>query len=467
MESFLSSQLPSIPGFEHELAQALFLQAHEGILVTDGQGQIVAANPPAHRLFDYEEGTMTSLHLQQLVTHYSDENDRWVPRLLEESRREALCITGQAFTGQTLKLKIKTHRLEEAGDLHFLLFAEDTHNTDELFKMQELIEEAELLAHLGTFELDLHTLKSKRSPGTLKLLNVTEPDANAGSYADFVSRLFPEDRIKVDSQLAAARQGEEHLEWEQRVMMPDGSERFLHSRARVSKNPSGKPISLMGVHQDVTSSRQAEARVLEALWKGQEEERQKIAREIHDGFGPTLATTKLYLETIRAYLPKARWPELDHQLENLTAFHRSIRNLSHQLLPKSLSDFGLAASVENLCLRLEQNSTLDIDYVCQGIFRRFPLEVELSLYRILQALTDNVLQHARADRLYIRLDWQPGRLIIVVEDNGIGFEPKQVLPKNGIGLTNVQTRVQSLHGTVTINSAVEQGTRVTITIPGL
>ena len=451
MGSFLSNQLPPIPGLEHELAQALFCQAHEGILVADGQGQIVAANSPAHHLFDYEAGEMVSLHLEQLVTNHSDEGEHWVPQLLNESRKKVLQITGRASTGQVLRLNVKTHRLKEPDDLHFLLFVEDTHDTDELLKMQELMEEAELLAHLGTFELDLRTLKSKRSPGTQKLLNVTDADANTNSYEDFIARLFPEDRIRVDSQLAAARRGQEHLEWEQRVMMPDGGERFLHSRARVIKDHSGRPLSVIGVHQDVTSSRQAEARVLEALWEGQEEERQKIAREIHDGFGPSLATTKLYLETIRAYLPKTRWPELDHQLENLTALHRSIRNLSHQLLPKSLSDFGLAASVENLCLRLEQNSSLDVDYVCQGTVRRFPLEAELSLYRILQALTDNVLQHARADMLRIRLKWQPDRLTIVVEDDGVGFESERVLPKNGIGLTNVQTRVQSLHGTLIIN----------------
>ncbi|QNP51335.1 PAS domain-containing protein [Hymenobacter qilianensis] len=194
-----------------------------------------------------------------------------------------------------------------------------------------------------------------------------------------------------------------------------------------------------------------------AILTTQEEERKRIAEALHNGVGQLLYATKLNLEN-RAGGNSSRVSALALLEEAIKA----TRTISFELTPGILQDFGLKSALEELVKRIP-HAGLHVHLYMKGDFDKLPQQLEVSVYRIVQELLNNIIKHAKARETFVHVVHEDGHIFISVEDDGQGFEPAQAKAKHsGIGLTSIRNRVDLLAGTLSIDSRPGRGTIVSI-----
>ena len=139
-----------------------------------------------------------------------------------------------------------------------------------------------------------------------------------------------------------------------------------------------------------------------------------------------------------------------------------VRKIAHDMASNNISDFGLRKSIQLLAERVNGSAGLQIQMASFGMSERFDRATEISLYRVVQEIISNVLKHARATVVEVNLTRNHDSLNILIEDNGIGFDPSK--STGGLGLKSIESRVESLNGTIVFDSAPGRGTTVSIDI---
>lgn len=194
-----------------------------------------------------------------------------------------------------------------------------------------------------------------------------------------------------------------------------------------------------------------------------ENERERIAHDLHDEVGALLSTTKLYLtiqqpsKEITEHTKKVASELLDEAILKL-------RSIAQNLLPESLKLFGLVKAIEHSCRQIENAGSLSIDFQ-HHLEHRLPSDAEIHLYRIVQELLNNAIKHAKASQVGLSLFQQTDDIILTYEDNGVGFEVEETKKISSLGLTTLGSRVQVLQGGMQLKSTPGNGVNITITIP--
>ncbi len=222
--------------------------------------------------------------------------------------------------------------------------------------------------------------------------------------------------------------------------------------------------SLASVHEErMALLREQFAQVTAA----QEEERQRIARELHDGLLPLLASLNIRLHTVGKRLDREEHPlagEIKELAEQAQANSREIRRLVHDLRPVALDELGLVPALRQHLARSESEHGLAVEFVAdEG--ERLPAPLETALFRIVQEAVNNVLRHAQAQHVAVTLSRQADQVEVQIVDDGRGFDIH--LPRSGrhVGLWSMRERVEQLGGRLEVRSASGQGTTVTALVP--
>ena len=201
--------------------------------------------------------------------------------------------------------------------------------------------------------------------------------------------------------------------------------------------------------------------ILKAAVQGIDNERSRIARELHDGIGGMLGAAMMRFSVMHHENKEiGNVKAYNEGMDILTEMGDEIRKTAHNLMPKVLLKQDLPDALRSYCSSVEKTGTMDIDLQCYGSFATLTQELKLNLYRIVQELLKNIVAHAQADYALVQLVINDTALTVTVEDNGKGFDTNAV--KNGIGLHNLQTRVSSLDGHFTLESEPGKGTSVFI-----
>jgi signal transduction histidine kinase len=220
----------------------------------------------------------------------------------------------------------------------------------------------------------------------------------------------------------------------------------------------------------VQRSRQRLGRLARKVVTAQEEERQRVSRELHDEAGQALIALKLNLESIRASLP----PELEETMQQLTETINwtdetmdEIRMIAHDLRPQVIESLGLNSALDGLCIDFARRTNLSIQY--EGVdLPPLPDPVLISYYRFLQEALTNVAKHAGASQVHVALGRSEDSIYLSVTDDGTGFSlnaHRDPSVHSGLGLNGMQERFELLGGWVLIDSRPTQGTRVAAHIP--
>lgn len=212
---------------------------------------------------------------------------------------------------------------------------------------------------------------------------------------------------------------------------------------------------------------QQEIASLEGILEGQETERKRIALDLHDRLGGILSMVKLHFSTVEEQIDTKN-PNKEKFLtasELLDLAAGEVRNISHNLMSGVLAKFGLIPALEDLKSRISETGKLKVNLYTNKVNGSLNGEQELQLYRIVQELMSNILKHAGANEANIQLNGNEGSVNLIVEDDGVGFDPEHLNGKTGIGLGNLKTRVSKLDGTFHIDSGKGAGTTISIDIP--
>lgn len=208
---------------------------------------------------------------------------------------------------------------------------------------------------------------------------------------------------------------------------------------------------------------------LRTLVAAQEAERERIRLELHDGAAQTLAHAFQCLQAVEA-TPDVRLPEMRPSIAkaagSIRDAMREIREVMHTLRPASLDTVGLIRTLEGELEDLGGSLVVELDADAVAL----PRPVETALYRIAREALHNVVRHAMARRVVVRLATREGSVRLVVQDDGVGFDPREVFERgrgrcDGIGLLSMRAHAELLHGTLAVTSAPGAGTTIEIDVP--
>lgn len=206
-----------------------------------------------------------------------------------------------------------------------------------------------------------------------------------------------------------------------------------------------------------------------AIVSTQDKERTRIAQDIHDSLGSVLSAAKLKLSSLEDSKKQFSGDQLEKYETTLSLLNEAsteLRNISHNIMPATLSKLGLVAAIRNLVDKISTNTGLHISFTAYKLEERLEKSVEVSIYRIILELINNIVKHATATKSSIQLVRYPAYINLMVEDDGKGFNKEEVSDeKKGIGLGNILSRVEYLKGTMVIDSSPGKGTTFIIEIP--
>ncbi len=211
-----------------------------------------------------------------------------------------------------------------------------------------------------------------------------------------------------------------------------------------------------------------ELKSIDAMLKGQDEERQRIAQDLHDRLGSILSTVKLHFSTMEEEIRKLQ--DKQHQSYKLATKMLDeavdeVRKISHDLHSGSISKFGLKTAVNQLIQAIESSNAIHIQFFDNQIDGQDYAGFEVELYRIIQELLSNTLKHAGATEVNMQLTRSEGFITFSYEDNGKGMDPEILKKSEGLGMVSIQNRVRKINGRSTLDSMPGHGFTFIIEIP--
>jgi PAS domain S-box-containing protein len=349
---------------------------------------------------------------------------------------------------------------------------ERRNSEEHLLRNQQMLQQAERIASLGSWETDLKTGVTIWSDELYRIFGL-ESNNKVPTLEQLLSIIHPED---VDHVLAAIQRtvdGHGDFDFEHRCVRPDGSIIVTHSQGQLIKNNLGEPVKLIGVLHDITCQKQAveqlrqqEARHLEekinhqrqiarATINTQEKERSEIGKELHDNVNQILASAKLFLSS-PFFESDEREMFTNKAADHIHTAIEEIRKLSKSLVSPSAEDLGIIETISDLIGDIRWAQKIEVSFNHTGFDEsKLDYGLKLTIYRIVQEQMNNILKYAEATKIAIVIKAQAKKLTLLITDNGKGFDLKS--KRKGIGINNIINRADVFNGRVDIKTAPGKG----------
>ncbi|MDB5061748.1 MAG: domain S-box protein [Mucilaginibacter sp.] len=339
----------------------------------------------------------------------------------------------------------------------------------QLSEIKNRLELALEASHAGTWEYDLRTGLFSMDDANYNICGLDITSFN-GQYRSFIDIIHPDDRQKLDSALRTAVNQEKELNVDCRILRGEVA-CYISIRGHVVTE-RGKNKRFLGTMTDITEKKILEMeadqlkidqhkRIAAAIFETEENERRRISELLHDSVSQLLYGIKLNLQQLKAD------KENDDALATINSLLndavKETRNISFELAPSVLTDFGLPATIEELAKRFS-TPKLRIKTKMNGLKTRLSLTIEIVIFRLIQELLNNCIKHSGADTVIITIK-KSKLLEIEVKDNGVGFNVnEQYQIPSGSGLSSIRNRLNFYNGTMRIKSQPGDGTIVNISL---
>lgn len=205
-----------------------------------------------------------------------------------------------------------------------------------------------------------------------------------------------------------------------------------------------------------------------AVLQGQDEERSRLAKDLHDGLGGMLSGVKFSFSNMKENMimtPESQ-QAFTRNMDMLDGIVHELRRVAHNMMPESLINFGLDVALQDMCNYVQQSGALKVSYQGLGLQNLLvDKNIAINVYRIVQELLNNIMRHAKATEAIVQVGYNEGHFSITVEDNGAGFDSsiiKEQTQRAGIGWSSIQNRVNALKGSIDVQSSPQKGTSVLI-----
>jgi signal transduction histidine kinase len=208
---------------------------------------------------------------------------------------------------------------------------------------------------------------------------------------------------------------------------------------------------------------ESQVRILNATIDGKESERKQIAETLHDSVSTLLSSANLHLRATQAKFNDNTPEEIDKTQKIIMEASQVIRSLSHTLVSSVLLKFGLEYAIKDMANKYS-NSQIEIE-TNLGVIGRYQQNFEIKTYNIIQEFLNNILKHSKAEKALINLEEVKGELSLKISDDGIGFDKTKIKNKEGIGLNQIEARIQMMKGDFDVISSMNKGTIITVRLP--
>ncbi|NVK53326.1 MAG: tetratricopeptide repeat protein [Flavobacteriaceae bacterium] len=208
---------------------------------------------------------------------------------------------------------------------------------------------------------------------------------------------------------------------------------------------------------------ESQTRILNATLDGKETERKQIAETLHDSVSSLLSSANLHLQATKMQFNGTTPIEIDKTQKIIVEASQKIRDLSHTLVSSVLLKFGLAFAIKDMADKYS-NSKIEIETDIKGV-KRYQQNFEIKVYNIIQELVNNILKHSNAKKALVKVHQKKDRLLIAIQDDGDGFDKSTIANKDGLGINQIEARIQMMKGKFEINSNSKTGTIIEIELP--
>ncbi|MDO9118424.1 MAG: PAS domain-containing protein [Nitrospira sp.] len=352
-----------------------------------------------------------------------------------------------------------------------------------LRRSETQLKEAQRIAGLGSWEWTAESVVTW-SDETYRIFGYI-PRSVLPSYDLFVESVHPDDRRQVIAALRETLIQDTPYDLVCRILRPSGEARHIRCRGEVTRDGTGAPLRVTGTVEDITDRHLAEAKLRTAYTRLQEvtrqtatveeNERRRIAREIHDELGQLLTAMRFQLASLKksrhSHASREATQDDDARLNDLLhlsdSMLKQVRHVSTSLRPAILDELGLIPAVQAHAQQFEVRTGIACDVVVEPALVEVPFDdaTASAVFRIVQELLTNVLRHARAMAVSISLIRTRNLLTVVVHDNGTGITPNHQTRHDSFGLKGITERAMLLGGTFTIAPHPSEGTVATLHIP--
>ena len=302
-------------------------------------------------------------------------------------------------------------------------------------------------------------------------LDYTEWPVDAALGHRWVEILHPDDVERCRAVYEKAFELREPYRLEYRLRRRDGEYRWVLTVGVPRYDADGSFAGYIGTAVDIGERKLAEealSTVSQKLIEAHEEERARIARELHDDISQQLALVSVRLDCMRRR-PLASAGDLNQEIGDLYQqignLASDIQALSHDLHPPKLALMGLESAVVGFCEDLSKRHGVTIDVHCENIPAALPQEISLCVYRVLQEALQNVVRHSVSRHAHVSLNGQVNTITLTVKDSGAGFDPHEAMRGSGLGLTSMTERLKVLGGQLSIHSERGRGTMIHAVAP--
>jgi PAS domain S-box-containing protein len=355
-------------------------------------------------------------------------------------------------------------------------------NAQRLKKSEMQLAAAQQLVHLGSWEWDINLNLVTWSAELARIIGI-EKGRIFSSHEEFLEYMHPEDRNYIKEKILQAVNSRHPSNFEFRVQGNDGHPRLILAYVDVMVDSDGHVTGVIGTVQDITEQRHSEEKLRKSheqfrslsahLQTVREEERTRIAREIHDELGQSLTAIKLEMSMAHKQISRMKskvhkdslLEKTDHMLKMIDSTIQTVKNISAELRPVYL-DLGVVPAIEWQSQEFQNRTGIECIFKCD-LDEEIQLDRESStvMFRILQEALTNVVRHAQAKHVSVDLSHENSHYVLKVMDNGKGIPESELTNPKSLGILGMRERAGAVKGDVLIHGNPREGTTVTVRIP--
>lgn len=461
-----------------EKFRSIFRDSRAGMLLISLEGQFLAANPAICNFLGYSEQELVGKDIPA-ITHSLDlaKTNEAIRRVFAKGKslplmeKRYLHRDGQPRWGEVISSVV--HGADGKPKYHVAQVLDITDRkryeealTDTKTRYVELIDTVRAIVWRADARTFQTTFASKHAEEILGF--PVECWLRTPNF--WIDHIHPEDRERIVGFSRSAIAEKRKHEFEVRMIAADGNTVWLRTFVNfIIEN--NQPIELVGVSVDITECKKAEEAVSFSghLIEAQEEERRRLARELHDDVGQQQALLAIKLQKLADELPVdlsvTIRNDVQQSVNQISEICRTVHALSHRLHSSKLEALGLVNAMKSFCQEFSEQQRVKIDFTHSNVPSDLPQEVSLCLFRILQESLQNAAKHSGCRDFTAHVEGLPSQVQLTIRDSGVGFDVEQAIQKRGMGLVSMRERLGLLKGRLHIASKPQGGTEVKVQVP--